>query len=1031
MAMNLSNPTRTVLRQAIERGLPNGCRAAALCALEAATDRARQAPSGERVDDGLAAALGVADPETLLQALLILMAAQRRALGIVDGPDAQAAFASLQAAYQAGTMRPEQRAAYERNRFTATAWDAFRRAHPDAAGPAPFSEADQRLMAAMDALRSALLAAQAMTVPGSVTPESLAALEAVLAAHRQLLAGAEPGRMRPYLCFAMAGAAAALGRGWQQLTRSRQARDAYTEAARLYEAAGEPDDAAAAGDQASWLGFAVDADVDGGVFPDLACVTDGIADPLERAQALGRLGRLAALANDAPGMARYADAVSAALAEAGFPAPGDGADWADAWVTAACARRSGMGVQKLLQRVGQLTLQALQARHAEACKADPAEARRIEGAMQTVHDLERATLDAVQAAQDAINATLMAYTPRLESAPAPAGDQAHAALMALWRRVGALIDATQADAQPDDTVMAEAAAVVAAAGKSAQPGLAASACLQQARLLERRGQLTASDAAAMAGETALTAGGTGPGDLADPTLFSAFLTLRTHRVGLAAAASDSPAVLELSQGAIRAIEARRDRITDPYQQGGFLAERTQFYVTAAFAAFKLARWDDLLVVMDLYRSRAALRNALAPPPDDNVAALQVRLREATAALDAATPEQRPALLAHRRALWSLLSIARLRGAAGRTLPALSLASVQASLAPDEAVVAWVWVADGVLLVLAVDRTRVHAERVTLADRDRTRLRRYVDNVRASAMAEDSLGRTVELLTETLLPAATRAFVADAKHLVLSPHRTLHLVPFHAARVDGRYLIERATVRYVPSFESLLLPWAGSKAGEVIAVGVGAFGRPGVRDLPHAEGEARAVAAAWQAAGTSAATLLGDAATRAAFAALPLERCRCLHLATHGSSVLADDTGGDPFLSRLYLRDGEVEALTIAASTLRAELVVMSACCSGQRALGLPGLPELPGDDLFGLQGALFEAGAGSVIGALWPVDDATAGALLPVMHAGLAAGAAPEVALRDAMCAYLQGAAAQSVFYWAPLFMTSIGRTGRNAEAVP
>ncbi len=1021
-----------MLSHAIESGLPNGRRAAALRALEAALDRVQQAAAeGKPVHALLESAASVADPDDLLQAFLTLMAAQRRALGIVDGPDAQAAFASLQAAYQAGTMPPQQRALYERNGWTAAGWDTLRRAHPNLAGPVPFPADDQRLMAEMDALHPALLAAQAGIVPGAITPQSLAALEAVLEAHRTLLAGAAAGRMRPYLCFAMAGAAAALGRGWQQLNQSRRARDDYAEAARLYEEAGEPDDAAAAGDQASWLGFAVDADVDGGMFSDLSRVTDGIADPLERAQALGRLGRMAEMANDAPGRARYAEAASAALAEAGFPAPDGGADWTDAWVAAACARRSGTGVHKLLQRVGQLALQPLQARHAEACQAQPAEARRLEGVMQTVHDFDQAMLDALRTVQDAISATLMAYTPKLESPPPPAEDPAHAALMTLWRRVGALIDATQADAQPDDTAMAEAACVAAAARESAQPGLAASACLQQARLLERRGQAAASDAAALAGEAALTAGGTAPEELADPTLFSAFLTLRTHRVGLAAAASDSPAVLTLAKGAIGAIEARRDRIHDPYQQGGFLAERTHFYITAAFAAFKLERWDDLLVVMDLYRSRAALRNALAPPPGDGEASLQARLREATAALNAATPEQRPALLAHRRALWRLLSIARLRGAPGRVLPALSLASVQASLAPDEAVVAWVWVADGVLLVLAVDRTRVHAERVILSEQDRTRLRRYVDNVRASAMAEDSLGRTVETLTQALLPPATRAFVAEAKHLVLSPHRALHLVPFHAARVDGRYLIERATIRYVPSFESLLLPWTGSRAGDVIAVGVGAFGRPGVRDLPHAESEARAVAEAWQAAGTRAATLLGDAATRAAFAALPLERCRCLHLATHGSSVLADDTGGDPFLSRLYLRDGEVEALTIAASTLRAELVVMSACCSGQRALGLPGLPELPGDDLFGLQGALFEAGAGSVIGALWPVDDATAGALLPVLHAGLAAGAAPEVALRDATCAYLQGPSAQSVFYWAPLFMTSIGRTGRNAEAVP
>jgi CHAT domain-containing protein len=341
------------------------------------------------------------------------------------------------------------------------------------------------------------------------------------------------------------------------------------------------------------------------------------------------------------------------------------------------------------------------------------------------------------------------------------------------------------------------------------------------------------------------------------------------------------------------------------------------------------------------------------------------------------------------------------------------------------------VADSILLVLALDRTRVHAERVILSDGDRRRLSRYLNNVRESNMPDNTLGQTMAPLTDALLPAATRDFVAGAKHMIFSPHRSLHLVPFHAARVDGQFLIERATVRYVPSFSSLLLPWTGNRTGVTVAVGLGAFGRKDVRDLRHAEDEALAAASAWKAAGAGAGALVGDAATKAAFAALPFDKCRCLHLATHGTSVLADETGGDPFLSRLYLRDGEVEALTIANLPLRAEIVVMSACCSGQRAQALPGLAELPGDDLFGLQGALFEAGAGTVIGALWPLDDATSGMLFGPPHQALARGVAPEVALRDAMCGYLQAPGARDVSYWAPLFMSSIGRTGLKKEIAP
>ena len=127
----------------------------------------------------------------------------------------------------------------------------------------------------------------------------------------------------------------------------------------------------------------------------------------------------------------------------------------------------------------------------------------------------------------------------------------------------------------------------------------------------------------------------------------------------------------------------------------------------------------------------------------------------------------------------------------------------------------------------------------------------------------------------------------------------------------------------------------------------------------------------------------------------------------------------------------MEALTIANLKLSAELVVMSGCCSGQRAQGLPGLAELPGDDLFGLQSVLFEAGAGSVIGALWPLDGPTSAALFPALHTSLARGAAPEVALQAAICIYLRGCGAKGAYFRAPLFVSSIGRTGLNTESAP
>ena len=80
------------------------------------------------------------------------------------------------------------------------------------------------------------------------------------------------------------------------------------------------------------------------------------------------------------------------------------------------------------------------------------------------------------------------------------------------------------------------------------------------------------------------------------------------------------------------------------------------------------------------------------------------------------------------------------------------------------------------------------------------------------MNNRALGRTVSQLTAMLLPADTLAFIAAAKRLILSPHRQLNLVPLHAGRIGDLYLIERASVRYVPNLASLLIPWTRERPG---------------------------------------------------------------------------------------------------------------------------------------------------------------------------------------------------------------------------
>jgi CHAT domain-containing protein len=155
----------------------------------------------------------------------------------------------------------------------------------------------------------------------------------------------------------------------------------------------------------------------------------------------------------------------------------------------------------------------------------------------------------------------------------------------------------------------------------------------------------------------------------------------------------------------------------------------------------------------------------------------------------------------------------------------------------------------------------------------------------------------------------------------------------------------------------------------------------------------------------------------------------LHIATHGLNVDSDT----PMESYLLLYDSILEGLEIANWRLGAELVVLSACCSGQRAIKGRGMDELPGDDLFGLQAAFFAAGARWVLGSLWPVHSGVARTMMTAFHRLLLVGQAPDVALQSAIIEYLSGAGLRmrKSFFWAPFFLSAVGRPCGTEESEP
>jgi CHAT domain-containing protein len=136
-------------------------------------------------------------------------------------------------------------------------------------------------------------------------------------------------------------------------------------------------------------------------------------------------------------------------------------------------------------------------------------------------------------------------------------------------------------------------------------------------------------------------------------------------------------------------------------------------------------------------------------------------------------------------------------------------------------------------------------------------------------------------------------------------------------------------------------------------------------------------------------LTGSRATETNYKALS-PRSGIIHLATH--AIAADD---QPFYSTLVLtpdgkarEDGFLQAYEIVRSSLRARLIVLSACETASGPLGR-------GEGLVGLVSAFLQAGARSVLATQWSIDESTA-ELMTSFYEALTEGKSQAEALRQA-----------------------------------
>ncbi|MGD1924312.1 MAG: CHAT domain-containing protein [Paracoccaceae bacterium] len=174
-------------------------------------------------------------------------------------------------------------------------------------------------------------------------------------------------------------------------------------------------------------------------------------------------------------------------------------------------------------------------------------------------------------------------------------------------------------------------------------------------------------------------------------------------------------------------------------------------------------------------------------------------------------------------------------------------------------------------------------------------------------------------------------------------------------------------------------------------------------------------------------ILGDDFTDTRVKETQLNDYRVLHFATHGVLGISEECLPEPGLITSIASDGDamLEASEILELKLDADLVVMSACNTGQGAgavtdqiglLAADGLYAAGGEGLNGLARSFFFAGARNVLSTLWQADDISAQELMVLFYETASSDEPVSIAeaMRLSQAKLIEGGEFSHPYFWAP-----------------
>lgn len=281
---------------------------------------------------------------------------------------------------------------------------------------------------------------------------------------------------------------------------------------------------------------------------------------------------------------------------------------------------------------------------------------------------------------------------------------------------------------------------------------------------------------------------------------------------------------------------------------------------------------------------------------------------------------------------------------------------------------------------------------------------------AASVTDPALQRIMEtsgraLSAALVTPLEERSLLAPGQRLIWVLDEALWGLPISMLpRGGGRALVDDYEVALAPSLRLRRGPSAGGAPGRALLVGAIDYDAEryeltaqGRRDrLPSLPGSPRELAVTeklLKASGSDVTVLRRERATPARVVeALGQGELDLALLSVHGAggpSETAPLGRSELYVSAGEGGDGRLSRSSLASLPRAPRTVVLSAC---DTATG----ETLPGEGMLGMAQAFLLAGAGTVVAATHPVNDATATLTMELFHRDLAAGSDPVAALAHA-----------------------------------